>query len=245
MLNSAAMGTAPASEPVSANPFRGIIDVFSHPAELFQRVKERPSVFVPYPLFLVVMALIMYLITDIIIEEQIRSPQFKEQAAQMAEQGQTYTPEMARKIMKVTTPVFGTSTIALIPIFAAALALFWGNFVWAGRATFAQLMSVMSYASLIHGLGALAVLPLVFATDSVLVGYSLASLVPDKMDNIVLYTALSKIDIFIIWEIIVVGIGMSIIYNVSRNKGLLISVLSMGMLSVVYVVITAISVLAK
>jgi hypothetical protein len=136
-------------------------------------------------------------------------------------------------------------TIALIPIFAAALALFWGNFVWAGRATFAQLMSVMSYASLIHGLGALAVLPLVFATDSVLVGYSLASLVPDKMDNIVLYTALSKIDIFIIWEIIVVGIGMSIIYNVSRNKGLLISVLSMGMLSVVHVVITAISVLAK
>ena len=240
-----AMGTEPAGSPSFGESFRGLIDVFFRPSELFQKVKERPSVLVPFVVYLVIMVAFFFAVIDIIVEEQINSPQFKEQAAKMAEQGQQMPVETARKFIKASTYGFGMSAVALIPVIAAALALFWGNFVWAGKASFRQLMSVMCYAGMIHALSALAVLPMILAKGSMLVTYSLGSLVPNKMDHMILFTALSKIDLFIIWEVFVIGIGISIIYNFSRNKGLLVSVLSMGMLSILHVIITTISVLAQ
>jgi Yip1 domain len=242
MNNPAAVGSAPAETSTIGGSFRGLMDVFFRPSELFQKLKERPSILVPFLVYLVVMGLFLFATVDIIVDEQVNSPQFK---AQMAEQGQQLPVESVKKMMSISTLSFGILAMALIPIVAAALALFWGNFVWAGKATFRQLMSVMSYAGMIHALSALALLPLVLAKGSMLVTYSLGSLVPNKMDHMILYTALSKIDLFIIWEIIVIGIGISIIYNFSRNKGLLISVLSMGMLSILNVIVAAIGVLAQ
>jgi hypothetical protein len=181
MDNPVAMGTAPAGAASVGESFRGLIDVFFHPSELFQRVKERPSVLVPFIVYLLVMAAFLFAVVDIIVEEQINSPEFREQTAKMAEQGQQMSVETARKIIKGSTFGFGLPAMALIPIIAAALALFWGNFVWAGKASFRQLMSVMCYAGMIHSLSAIAVLPLVLAKGSMLVTYSLGSLVPDKM----------------------------------------------------------------
>jgi Yip1 domain len=237
-----AMGTAPAGTSTIGDSFRGLIDVFFRPTELFQRIKDRPTFLVPFLVFILFMGLFFYATIDIIVNEQVNSPQFK---SRMAEQSQQIPAETMSKMIKISTLGFGIPAMALIPVLAAALALFWGNFVWAGKATFRQLMSVMSYACMIQVLSAVALLPLVFAKESIMVTYSLGSLVPDKMDNMILYTALSKIDLFIIWEIIVVGIGISIIYNFSRNKGLLISVLSMGMLSIVHVISATIGVLLQ
>lgn len=242
MTDPVAMGTAPVGTSTFGDSFRGLIDVFLRPSELFQRVKERPTILVPFLAYLLIMGLFFYFTLDIIVDEQMNSPQFK---AQMAQQGQQMSEESLRNVMKISTVGFGVPAMALIPIIAAALALFWGNFVWAGKASFRQLMSVMCYAGMIHALAALALLPLIIAKKSMLVTYSLGSLVPDKMDNMILFTALSKIDIFTIWEVIVAGIGLSIIYSFSRNKGLLISVLSMGMLSILHVIFATIGVLAQ
>jgi hypothetical protein len=127
------------------------------------------------------------------------------------------------------------------PLLAAALGVFWGNFVMAGKASFKQLLSTMLYGEIIFSLSALVALPMVLAKDSLRVSLSLAALVPDAPLDSIQYVALSKIDVFIVWEIIVIGIGLSVLYGFSRNKGYLLSVLSMGMLSILHVLSTVVT----
>ena len=78
-----------------------------------------------------------------------------------------------------------------------------------------------------------------------MVTFSPAVLVADQGMQSFWYTALSKISIFHIWEVIVVGIGLSIIYGISRNKGYLLSVLSVGMMAIIHVIITGIALMFK
>ena len=114
------------------------------------------------------------------------------------------------------------------------------NFVFAGKARFKQLLSVMLYGEIIYGLGMIVVLPMVLAKKSILVSLSLGVLAASQGPESILYLALSKIDLFLIWEIIAIGIGLSVIYGIPRNKGYLLSVLSMGMLSIMHVVFSAV-----
>jgi len=142
--------------------------------------------------------------------------------------------------------IFGVLAVLLGPLIAAGFAAFWGNFVFAGKARFKQLLSIMLYGEMVHMLGILVgilvVLPMVLVKKSLLVGLNLGVLAVGQGPESLLYLALSKIDLFIIWEIIVIGIAFSIVYPFSRNKGYVLSVLSMGMgmLSILHVVFTAV-----
>jgi hypothetical protein len=131
--------------------------------------------------------------------------------------------------------------LSLVPLLTAALALFWGNFVFAGKAKFKQVLSVAVYGELIFALGQLLLLPLVLAKKSVYVSLSLAVLAPEKSFTSILWVALSKIDLFIIWELVVIGVGLSIVYSFPRNKGLGLSVLSVGLLSAIGVAAAALT----
>ena len=109
-----------------------------------------------------------------------------------------------------------------------------------GKARFKQLLSVMLYGEIVYALGMIVTLPMILAKDSMLVSLSLGVLVPNPGPQNLAYMALSKIDVFIIWEIIVIGVGLAAVYGFSRNKGYLLSVLSMGMLSILAILSAAI-----
>ena len=99
----------------------------------------------------------------------------------------------------------------------------------------------MLYGEIIYGLGMLVILPMVLAKKSILGSLSLAVLAAGQGPDSILYLALSKIDLFLIWEIIAIGIGLSIVYGVPRNRGYTLSVLSMGLLPVIQVLTTIVS----
>ena len=114
-------------------------------------------------------------------------------------------------------------------MFESALAAFWGNFIMAGKARFKQVTSVILYGEILYAVGFLVQVPLMLYKNTLLVSLSLGVLVPNPSPTNVLYLILSKFNVFLIWELIVVGIGLSIIYGFSRNKGFLLSVLSVGL----------------
>jgi hypothetical protein len=145
------------------------------------------------------------------------------------------------QFMRYNILIGGILALLLTPLIAAAFAAFWGNFVFAGKARFKLLLSIMLYGEIIHALGLLVALPMVLAKKTILVGLSLGVLAVDQGPSSLLYLALSKIDLFIIWEIIAIGIAFSVVYPFSRNKGYVLAVLSMGMLSILHVVFTAVS----
>jgi hypothetical protein len=221
----------------SGGSFKGFIDVFHQPSELFERIKHHPKILVPLLGVLILVAVFFVALGDMMIEMQLEMPQVR---SGLEMQGAWPPSDEVRAVMKIQTIIGGTLAVTLTPLLAALFAMFFGNFVMAGNARFKQIFSVMLYGTFLFAVGMLVLVPLALAKGSAMVSLSLAALVPDLGPQNVLYVALSKIGVFNIWEIIVVGIGLSIIYDMPRNKGYLLSVLSVGMLSILHIVFTAI-----
>jgi hypothetical protein len=238
MRETAMTDTIPAQEAAPAKSglsFRGLYEIIISPARFFQELKDHPKVLIGILTILAASLVFFISIKDIVYALQMNSPR-----AQESLQGTQLTPGMVAFI-KWQVVVFGTAAILLIPLIAAALAYFWGNFVYAGKATFKQLLSVMVYSEIIGAVGFLVALPFILMKGSMATPFNLGVLVVNHGLDSIAYVALSKIDIFNIWEIIVVGIGLAIVYNVPRSKGYVLSILSMGMLSILHVVFTAIA----
>lgn len=214
--------------------FKGLLEVFVNPSGLFAKVKEDPKVLVPYLAVVLAAAGFMFIVLDYIIQAQMQT----EQMQKMMERG--LTREQAAGMMRVTVPLFGSTALALGPLIIGALALFWGNFVFAGKSNFKTILSVVLFGEFLFILASWVHIPLIIAKDSMAVSLSLAALLPEANLESPLYVLLSKISVFHIWEIFVLGIGFSIIFDFSRNKGMWVSVLSMGLLSMLHVLVTAI-----
>ena len=215
------------SQKRSVSSLAGIIEVFYQPAVWFEKLRNNPKVLVPYLVLGGLTATLFYFIGDYIVKMQMESPQMQEQL-----QGNPL-PAEAAEFMWWSTVGGGTIVMLLVPLVAAALAMFWGNIVYAGKVSYKALLSVMLYGEIIYAVGNLLMVPLVLAKDSLAVGLNLGVLVADRGLQDPLYVALSKCDLFIIWEIIVIGIGLSVVYGFTRNKGMYLSVLSMGLMTAV------------
>lgn len=216
--------------------FRGLYEVFAQPSAFFERLKNDPKVLVPYVAYMVLILVFLTATSGIIAQMQL------DELQRRAADNPSFAVPSGMNAEKLTPMIiiFGSLTWALGPLVIAALAYLWGNFIMAGRATFKQLLSVVLFGEIIFLVGDMLLLPLILAKQSILVSFSLAALVPPDPKSVV-WVALSKVSIFLIWDIIVVGIGLGIIYSFPRNKGYLLAVLSVGLVSVVHVLMTAVS----
>lgn len=228
------VGTASPQQSVKGLSFKGIFQVFYQPTEFFTKLRNQPKILVPYFVLAVVFFVGFYLIGDLAVQMQLDSPQAQERL-----QGQQITDQL-REIMRWQTVIIGTIALLLGPMVSAVLCLFVGNFLMGLNARFKQIISVMLYGNIIYAIGFLVLTPLMLAKQSMFVSLSLGVLVVDQAPDGILYLIMSKIGVFIIWEIIAVGIGLAAAYNIPRNKGYLVSVLSVGMLSILHVVFTVI-----
>ncbi len=212
--------------------FSGLVKVFTSPADLFSKIKEDPKILTPYVALVVITGIFLYFVSDYMIQMQLNT----EQMQQMMETQNIPRDQMA-KAMVPWTIGGGMFAMALGPVIIALLAWFWGGFVFAGRAGFAQILSVSLFGEFLYMVGALAHLPMILAKGSLKVSYSLAAFVPNADLQSFTYQLLSKVSVFHIWELIVLGIGFSYIFSLPRNKAIWVSVLSMGLLSIVAAVI--------
>jgi hypothetical protein len=222
---------APTSDPMLS--IKGLYEVFVSPGSLFAKIKAKPKVLVPYLIGFVFVFVFIFFTADLITKMQM------DEMAKRAADNPNIPATMNPNILKYSTIIGGPIFWVFGPLIAAALAFFWGNFIMAGKATFKQLLSIMLYGEIVYLVGGLLVMPLMLAKDTMFISLSLAALVPPDPKSLA-WVALSKINLFLIWEIIVVGIGLSAIYSFPRNKGYWVSVLSMGMLSIVQVLYTAV-----
>jgi len=215
---------------------RGLWQVFAAPTALFTKLKTDPKILVPY-LAIGLLALLFFVVAgDIMVRMQLETEQVQEQLAQSG-----MTAEQMAGMMKPFAVASGMLALLLGPLVIAGLAMFWGNFVFAGRASFRHLLSVALYGEFLFVVGAVLLLPMILAKGSLMVSLSPAVLVADQGPQSFWYVALSKLSVFHIWELIVIGTGLSVIYDFPRNKGMWLAVLSMGLLSILQVAITGIT----
>jgi len=205
---------------------RGLWQVFYEPTEFFAKIKDNPKVLVGWIVGVLLIVAFIFGSSDIMTGYQLE---------QMRASGQNIPDNFSVIYIKVASIIFGGLAFAILPLIYAGIAMFWGNFVFGGQASYKQLLSVSIYAMLIYCFGALLHLPMVLAKDSLMVSYSPAILVASQGMESVIYTALSKFGIFNIWEYFAFSIGVGTVYGFKNKNGYIIGLLTIGLISGLHV----------
>lgn len=217
---------------------RGLYEVFTSPTKFFTELNARPKILVPYLVVAIVVTIFMVSCVDMIFQLQIQSPQFQEQLAQ----NPGMNVERMAGFMKPWIIVGGVITMLLAPLLYAGLAMLWGNFVLGGRGTFRHVLSATLYGEVLYAIGGmLLLLPLILAKGELGVSFSPAVLVASQGIESPMYALLSKFSVFHIWEIVALGIGYGIVFGLSRKRGYIIALLTIGLVAAIHVIWTFIA----
>jgi hypothetical protein len=195
-----------------------MLDVFFAPTKVFTYLKEKPQWAVAFIIVLVVVTAVAAISVGI-AREQI----LERQVEAMRERGLT-EEQMEQALSVASGPLlyissaFGAAffTAIILILFAFILNLFIPLF--GGSSAFKTVFSVVSHSALVIVFGAIVKFILVILTKSVFVTTSLALLVPNMARESFGYHLLTGCDFFIIWEMILVAIGINITNNVPKKN---------------------------
>jgi hypothetical protein len=201
---------------IKMNFFQRLFGVIFSPADTMKCLAEKPRI---------LFGLLLTLITPVVYIFGI-FPMYKEYMrstleATYAKMNVQMTPQQIDNISNISTI---TSPVTLILV--AAASLFLGTLIlWAivklfkGEGTYKQYLSVSCYTAVIAAISTIVAIILTHVTGSFSkIGFTnLASLLPDMSGNF-LYGMAKGLDLFLIWQYIVIGIGTATISKLSKNK---------------------------
>lgn len=220
MMNEITPGTAPVAAQ-DLNLISRIINVFAAPQLTFKAVKIRPAWGIPLIVLILIGVLVGEVVGPIAMQEQTEKAIAMLRARDMSqEQIDTAIQAMENNPMTkaMRHPVARALVIVLVSLlsvfFLAALWLLVSKVVLEGRVSFGQMLGLVTYHSFINTLGGLIKLPLMVAKSSVDVHFSLATflnITPKGFLQNFVYTLMAKIEIFSIWSLAVLAIGLGVL----------------------------------
>jgi hypothetical protein len=120
------------------------------------------------------------------------------------------------KIAPYVGYIGGGSTLVFVPVVSMVLsglllAIF--NALLGGSATFKQVASVVTHAGAVSIIQQLFILPLNYARESMSSATNLGLFVPFLDESNIISRFLGTIDLFIVWWLIVLAIGLGVLYR--------------------------------
>ena len=193
--------------------------IYFSPRKTFEYLRGKPKWLVPFILICLVALVSNFLARDIAIKERIESVQMserltEEQKDQYLEQIEASTSGWQAYIQWVATPI----VILIILAAVAGLFLFFGNLLFGGQASFRQMLSVYTHSGLVSVPAAIIKVPIMLAQGTTKVQTSLAVVLSADAEGTFLFRLLSKFDLFSIWEVILLIIGVSVVYRFTSGK---------------------------
>ena len=192
-----------------------IVRVFYAPSETFEAVAEQRSAadwLLPTLLVAVVIFISTYLTSSIYVAEameQIREQTPAEHAEQPSVEG---TGDAIRISGLVAAPIM---TFVMLFI-GAAIYLLVGKLL-GGLLSYGQCLPIVAYTSLIAILQHIVKTPLVLATGTMDVQIGLGMFLAEEARKSFGGHLLSLIDPFVVWMVVVAGLGLSIVGQIERN----------------------------
>lgn len=199
------------------NVFERVFGVFFSPGEVMQNLAEKPRIILGLIISLIVPAVTLLAVF----------PMYKEFSRPVIEA--TYknmnlpsTPEdidAALEIAKITGPIGGAVGSALM-WFVGALVLWLILKIFKGQGTLKQFLSVTGYASVVSVISAIVFIAITQVTGTYAsVSYtSLAVILPESLKGSFVYGVASGIEVFSIWQYILIAIGAVTVSKISKNK---------------------------
>jgi len=195
-----------------------VIGVFTSPGQTFESIDKKPSWIVPFIITVVIGLGFVYLTTDIITSDTLT-----QQEEEMIEQGMDSAQieqalGMTEKFMKFFLPAFTIVGPLVFWAIIGGVFMFVGNVILGGSSSFKKVYTVTAWSWLIHVLGSLILLPLVLAKETIMISFSPAAMMSDESRMTFMYQFLSKFDLFNIWFVAVLAIGLAVVYKMKTQK---------------------------
>jgi hypothetical protein len=203
-----------------------ISGIFFEPKKVFNFLNFKPSWFFAAVLILVVGIIVAEIIMpqSAILQKEVVSQSTKISPEQMAKSSEITS---LQRILAVPSGlIFGF----IILIVFTSLVYFFCSIILGGDSSYTRVLSVVTYSSFIPTLGAVLKTPLILAKNSADVQTSLAVLMPGGQLTRISYILLSSLDVFSIWQVVLIGLGVTILYKFSMLKGLVAAFLGWGIL---------------
>ncbi|MEO0094470.1 MAG: YIP1 family protein [candidate division WOR-3 bacterium] len=197
---------------------KNFIDIFINPSTVFRSIKEKPDWI--RPLIVVLLGLCIISVLSISTTKELITAQ---QIDVMKEQNMT--EEQIEQAMKfISGPFIYVSaiigTIIRVSIILLIFALLLNIFIpmAGGKGSYKLVFSVVSYSALIKIPAHLLRWILIMLKHSLQVSTSLAIFIPNLPVKSFAFRLLSSFDFFIIWEMILVAMGISITNNMKKDN---------------------------
>lgn len=201
-----------------SGPLSRIIGVFTSPKMTFESIGRKPDWLIPLIIIVLLSGVMTYFMQPIITTTALQAQQEKMEERGMERDQIDAAAEQTQKVMKFTVLPSAIVMTALSFVIGALIWWFVGNILLGGAATFKLVFAVNVYRSLIPLLGGLIKLPIILSKETLNVHFSLATFMSDELRDTFLYKILVQTDIFNIWSIAVLCIGLAAIYKFKVNK---------------------------
>ena len=196
-------------------------DVFFAPTKAFESFKFKPTLWVP--LILVVLAFAVVAYVGYQYDQQATraiydaAPNLSAAArAQIDNQPSFIGPEFAAGMMLIMFPI--------ITIVGSLIAWMFISFFFGKKSSFKDVWATNLLTGIVVATGALIHLPLMIAKGSVYVSLGPAALMAGSDYTSYFFTAMTQLDVFTIWWVVVSAIGYSVVFGISKAQGAAISI---------------------
>lgn len=202
------------AEPKEMNWLTRIFNTFFEPRKVFESLKQKPKWFVPLVVVCLVTLAFLYLVSNIMIAEQITKTELRQPLTEPQKQVMTNWIKIASLTM---TPI----SIIAISVLQSLVLFFVFNVLMGGDSTFKRVLSVVSHSCLISIPALIIRCPLILFKNTMEVQTSLAAFLSVDLKDSIIYKLLGGFDIFALWQVVVLSIGLSVMYNFSFKKSLI------------------------
>jgi hypothetical protein len=194
-----------------------ILNLFFEPKRVFESLKIKPTWLVPVIIVALLGMSFYYFAYPMIMSEQIAKIEANEKIP--AEQKEAIIEKMQGTGHPPAWQL-GISPIAALIYFlvASAVLFFVFNVLLGGDSSFRKVFSVYCYSALVGIPATIVKLPLTLVKKSADVQTSLALLLSPDVKEKFLYKVFSSFDIFVIWQVILISMGMGVLYKYSTKK---------------------------
>jgi len=233
MTNTSAASTV---APAPAGLLTRFVGIITSPKATYEGVVAHPRWF---GMLLLTTLIVMVCSAGPMFTEWGRQAALDQQVQVMESFGANVTDEMyanlerRMSIAPYTTGggiLFGT-VVMLLLVSGVLYAIF--NAAMGGNATFKQLVTVVVHAGVISALAQLFAAPLNYARGSMSSATNLAVLLPMLDENSFVAQFLGMIDLFMIWYVLVLAIGLAVLYR-RRTQPIAISLFALyGVIAIV------------
>ncbi|RKY78240.1 hypothetical protein DRQ12_06475 [candidate division KSB1 bacterium] len=206
--------------------------VYFSPRETFESIKRKPDWLIPLVAWALISAFSIVIISPVLKTVQINT--IAEKRGISEEEAEELLQSTAG-VQKIAVPLSSFVSVFVVTLIVAGIFFMVGNYFMGGDTSYKKVLSVYCYTTFSVGfVGAIIKVPLILAKKSMAIQTSLAVILSEDARETFLYRLFSHFDIFTIWTLILMVIGMSVIYNFSTKK----SVTFVGSLWVLWIVIS-------